>query len=154
MEIYRRPANRFVAGFMGSPSMNFLPCTLQDGGGTSRLESPWFTLSLDGSVTGAGSREVSLGVRPQDIQIGDDPGRGDAVGRVEVVQPLGSDLLVHLALTGGAEEVPVVVVVPAEAAGVRAEQPVSLRLARDRLHLFDARDGARLEMTAPARSLI
>ena len=91
---------------------------------------------------------MSLGVRPQDVRVGDDPGQGDAVGRVEVVQPLGSDLLVHLTLTGTAAEVPVVVVVLAEAAGIRAEQSVSLRFARDRLHLFDARDGSRLKPAA------
>src|SRR5262245_2701693 len=148
MEIYRRPANRFVAGFMGSPSMNFLPCTLRDGGGAARLESPWFTLSLEGGVPAAPTREVTLGVRPQDVRLGA-AGAAAAAGRGEVGQPLGSELLVHLALTGG-EQAPVVAVVPAEAA-VRVEQEVGLRFERDRLHLFDARDEARIELASPPR---
>jgi multiple sugar transport system ATP-binding protein len=135
-EVYCRPANQFVAGFIGSPSMNFLWCTLHGG----RVESPWFTLPVEGD---GGPREVTLGVRPQDIRIGDE---GDALGRVEVIQPLGSELHVLLTLMGGSRAHSVMVVVPPDGPEVRAGQTVRLRFARERLHLFDPATGARIEV--------
>jgi ABC-type sugar transport system ATPase subunit len=77
MEVYDRPANRFVAGFIGSPAMNFLDSGL-----------------IDPALLGGPPGASCTGVRPEDVTIS--PG-GPLEGRVEVVEVLGSEKIVHLA---------------------------------------------------------
>src|SRR5262245_30811754 len=143
MEVYRRPANAFVAGFIGSPTMNFVPGRLSSDGGPLRFESPYFSVPLDGALPAPPpAREVRLGVRPQDVQVAE-PTSADAKGRVDVIQPLGSDMVVYLKLSGGSEEMPLTVVVPADLR-VGVDDPIGVRFPRDRLHLFDTKGGGRL----------
>jgi len=115
MELYRRPANRFVAGFIGSPGMNFL--------------------ERDGTV---------LGIRPQDVGLLPADARGDDTlpATVRIVEPLGSEQVVHLALTDGAPLVAVAPPMPPVAAGTS----LAVRLPTEALHRFDARSGERLEV--------
>src|SRR5262249_52753371 len=114
LDLYRRPANAFVGGFIGSPSMNCFPGTIRSEAGGVRLTTPRFMLQLDdnGELAAKGG-DVLLGVRPHDITLVD-PAEADAVGRVEVIQPLGSELLLHLRLTGTTAAVQVTMVVPPE----------------------------------------
>lgn len=172
MEVYRRPANRFVAGFVGSPEMNFFEGELREGGGRTRFEGPGLGVELAGGAGGrpeeaggvaeggpAGSpagRAVVLGIRPQDVELVE-PDAADLVTTVEVVEPLGSEVLLHLARPEGggpggersgtaaaaAEPDEIRALVPAERA-TRVEDRVGLRLRRDRLHLFGAGDGGRI----------
>ncbi|HET8622021.1 MAG TPA: ABC transporter ATP-binding protein [Gemmatimonadales bacterium] len=86
MELYRRPVNRFVAAFVGSPEMNFLP------GQAVQHFAPG----------GRSAGNLTVGVRPHDLRIVD-PGAGDLSARVDVVEPLGSELLVYLELEGVAD---------------------------------------------------
>src|SRR5262249_34842617 len=95
LEIYRRPANAFVAGFVGSPSMNFFSCTVQRQNGHLQLGSPYFSVPLDESAVGLKSESVLLGIRPQDIRLVDAE-NADARAQVDVIQPLGNEALVHL----------------------------------------------------------
>lgn len=149
MEVYTRPANRFVAGFVGSPAMNFLTCRARRNGEGAELDCGPFRVPLDGQHESAWSRledgrELVLGVRPHDVAVASDDRTGDARGRVDVVEPLGSELLVHLALEGrgnGQEELRALL--PPESA-VRVDQALELHFRRDRLHLFDARTGERV----------
>jgi ABC-type sugar transport system ATPase subunit len=123
--------------------MNFFPCALRSREGSLRLESSWFTLTLDGSqrlTTSCG--DVLLGVRPHDLQLAD-PAGADATARVDVIQPLGSEALVHVRLTGKTEEKDVTMVLPAETK-VGVDDEVGVRFPPDRLHVFDAGDGCRL----------
>jgi multiple sugar transport system ATP-binding protein len=172
MEIYRRPANVSVAGFIGSPSMNFFRCALWGEAGRLRLVSPWFIVEMDGGPKIHANREhVLLGVRPDDVQlIVVEPGtaQADAVGRVDVIQPLGSEILTQMCLTGkptraiGVPPVPpgglglrdqtseqttgemrVTMMLPAETK-LRVDDRVGIRFPRDRLHLFEADSGRRL----------
>jgi multiple sugar transport system ATP-binding protein len=144
MEVYRRPANAFVAGFIGSPAMNFVPGRLAGDAGRPQFQSPYFRLDLDGAPPAPPpGPEVQLGVRPQDVRVVD-PGDADAVGRVDVLQPLGSDVVVHLKLPGDAGETSLTVVLPTDVP-VAVDDQVGVRFARDRLHLFAAGDGARLD---------
>lgn len=152
MEVYRRPANAFVAGFVGSPAMNFLRSTAIGGGEDARLEGEGFAVrglqegaAGEGSPAGPGlegEADILLGIRPHDVELVA-PGEGDARARVDVVEPLGSEILLHLDLEGrkGAEEFRAIVP-PEFSPGVDAA--VGVRLRRDRLHLFDAGSGARL----------
>jgi ABC-type sugar transport system ATPase subunit len=84
---------------------------------------------------------ITLGIRPHDITL-TAPEKGDARGRVEVVEPLGTATLIHLRSDDGSSELVRVVV----SADTRAEVDgrVGLTLRRDRLHLFDAETGRRL----------
>ena len=73
-EVYRSPANRFVAGFIGTPEMNFL------------------------GEAFSGSKELQLGVRPESVRVG---GEGQWKGRVELVENLGAHALVHVKTASG-----------------------------------------------------
>jgi multiple sugar transport system ATP-binding protein len=84
-ELYERPANLFVAQFIGSPKMNILPCTT--GGGRFNLEG-----GRGGAFDLAGEA-VSVGTRPEHITLGE-PGEGNCDGTVDVVEYLGADTYV------------------------------------------------------------
>ncbi|HQU47947.1 MAG TPA: sn-glycerol-3-phosphate import ATP-binding protein UgpC [Casimicrobiaceae bacterium] len=135
MEVYENPATRFVAGFIGSPSMNFLP---GKGAGTGRiaLEHGGIARYAAGQVeTG---RNVIVGIRPEHLEFVD-PANAFFSGTVELVEQLGADALVHLA--HGADNV--VVRRP------HGEQPApgaELHVAAEpeRVFLFDAQTGARI----------
>ncbi len=102
MALFARPANRFVAGFIGAPAMNFCPAVL-DG---DTLAMPWLRLPappLTG-VAGDGTRDVEIGIRPEDIVCGDAVLACDAAYRFEalvsVVEPMGSESLLLIAVAG------------------------------------------------------
>jgi multiple sugar transport system ATP-binding protein len=143
MEIYRRPANVFVAGFIGSPTMNFVSGRLGGDGGRLQFQSPYFNLALESLPTARPEQEVRLGVRPQDIRVVE-PTDADARGRVDVIQSLGSDMVVYLKMAGGDREVTLTVVLPADLP-IRVDDTIGIQFCRNRLHLFEAREGARLD---------
>src|SRR5207249_1534484 len=91
LDVYRHPVNLFVAGFIGSPTMNFFPCRVESNGTTIHLSSPWFTIALE-TRSAITERDIILGVRPQDVSIVE-PREADAVGQIEMIQPLGSATL-------------------------------------------------------------
>jgi multiple sugar transport system ATP-binding protein len=129
MEVYTRPASRFVAGFVGSPAMNILKVTLSGSG--DRLQARL----ADGSlvpVTGvsapAGSPE--LGVRPEALIVVAEG--GETEGTATVVERLGERTLVHVRLKDGAQ-------VTAQDRGISTIQPgetVRLKFDTSALHLF------------------
>ncbi|WP_435169102.1 ABC transporter ATP-binding protein [Falsirhodobacter sp. 1013] len=92
LELYNAPANEFVAGFIGSPKMNFLPVRIGDDGGVlcagRRLE-------MGRQLTGAPGAAVTLGIRPEHITLG---GGGEplAEGRVDLVEHLGGSTVLHV----------------------------------------------------------
>jgi ABC-type sugar transport system ATPase subunit len=139
MEIYRRPANVFVAGFIGSPAMNFFRCTPRRANGRLRLESPLFALPLDAGLEVPPGKEVVVGVRPQDVRLAN-AAEADLTARVDVIQPLGSKAVIHLELSGEARAV---AVLSAEVP-LRVGDQVGVHFPRERLHLFDATDEHRL----------
>jgi multiple sugar transport system ATP-binding protein len=97
--VYHRPANRFVATVVGSPPMNFLPCTIGSGNGGPRLHHPLFEVDVlsNGLVlpeTLVEGAECLLGVRPEDVRVG--PGEGSFPATVYVSEPLGGETVVDL----------------------------------------------------------
>ncbi|MDX1604578.1 MAG: TOBE domain-containing protein, partial [Candidatus Competibacterales bacterium] len=113
-EVYDDPANLFVAGFMGSPSMNFIRCELTESADrlALRLDNPAgaFDLPVPGAAAEklrtAGSREIILGLRPEhitDAAGSDDRQDGNHVApcRVEITEPTGPDTLVFIQLNDG-----------------------------------------------------
>ena len=102
LALYDRPANRFVAGFIGSPAMNFVEGMVSDDHGAPSLVTSdgAFSVPLPGRVAASiktGARLV-LGIRPEDIEAGGATGRDERVsfrGRVDLVEPLGNETFVH-----------------------------------------------------------
>ena len=88
-EVYERPANLFVAGFLGSPSMNFIDGTLDTDG---HFESSLFALDLEMAANG---REVVLGIRPEHVQIASG---APFEGKVALVEPMGNHQVVWIAV--------------------------------------------------------
>ena len=139
LEVFRRPANVFVAGFVGSPAMNLWPCTCNRVGDGLRVVSPAFSIELKGiAVAGPDGRDIRVGVRPHDIDLLP-KGEADGVGRVEIVEPLGPMTLIHLRVDGLPREF--VRVVVAGDTVIEVGDQASFRVGRDRLHLFDGRTG-------------
>ena len=101
LELYHRPANIFVAGFIGSPKMNFVEVTVDAlDAGAMRISSPVMrtqVLPLSGSGQKAGDK-LTLGVRPHDFKPMDD---GPFSGRVTLVEHLGNETIVNMELANG-----------------------------------------------------
>ncbi|WP_445682464.1 ABC transporter ATP-binding protein [Radicibacter daui] len=139
LEIYRRPATRFVAGFIGTPGMNFLPVDMAEGaGGHAEVVLPGGTRLATGIPSrnlpsNAGS--LTLGVRPEAVRVNPD---GPVKAEVEFVEHLGDRTHLHVALPGGAQ----LVVEDAGESVVRAGEHIALTADGARLHLFDAADRA------------
>jgi multiple sugar transport system ATP-binding protein len=103
MELYKRPANKFVAGFIGSPKMNFLEVEVVDvNGGMVTVQSPALTpVTLDASGFSKGDRAV-LGVRPQYLRRGTgEAGAGRLSGRVSLAERLGTETIVSMETPSG-----------------------------------------------------
>src|SRR5690606_36429829 len=96
-EIYLRPANRFVAGFIGSPAMNFHRGTIESEAHGPVFHAGELSIPLPGRFHDSGG-EVELGIRPEDIVMGDGP--GTVAANVEMVEPLGAETLVWVRAGG------------------------------------------------------
>jgi multiple sugar transport system ATP-binding protein len=141
LEMFRRPANVFVAGFVGSPAMNLWSCTCNRVGGGLRVVSPILSIELGVDLAVSDAGEVWVGVRPHDMDLVA-TGEGDAVGHADIVEPLGPVTLIHFRVDGLPNEF--VRVVVAGDTGIEVGNQVSLSVRRDRLHMFDGKTGRRL----------
>ncbi len=139
--LYDRPANVFVAGFIGSPAMNFLPGRLGEEGGGLVAQGPGFRLELPEPAaeraSGSVGREIWVGIRPEHLKPAAPAPEDDPCTlrvRVRVVEPLGSELIIHGDLEGGNQEI-VAKLDPEVSVAVGEE----LRLAPlpEKIHLFD-----------------
>jgi multiple sugar transport system ATP-binding protein len=128
-EVYDRPANLFVAGFIGSPAMNLWPGVIADGW--------WRGAGVTLAVAGAATGPVTLGVRPEDVALG----AGPFACTVRVTEATGHETIV-MAASGG----PPLVARASPDAGFAAGAEVPFALRHDRLHAFGA-DGQRLPLT-------
>jgi multiple sugar transport system ATP-binding protein len=107
-ELYHHPATRFVAGFIGSPAMNFLPVRLQNGGGGISVQLANGTAlpmpaSRAGRYDGYNGKEMLLGIRPEHLFEWHDaskPGVTRLDAPVDVVEPMGMETLVHFFIEG------------------------------------------------------
>jgi multiple sugar transport system ATP-binding protein len=143
--LYDQPKNRFVAGFIGSPSMNFLDVTFDSSGGTPKLVGPGgWTANLPHrfatSVGATSGRRLVAGFRPEHLEL--DPVEGDTVslpGRADVVEYLGNEELLHVT----AAEKDIVAIVGSDHR-VKPGDVLNLILPLSKLHLFDAESGASL----------
>ncbi len=107
MDLYHHPANLFVAGFIGSPRMNFLEVeVLASTDGRKRVKSvDAGEVALASAATLAAGDTAILGVRPQHLSLADGalpPGRSALSGKVQLVERLGTETIVNLAMPSGA----------------------------------------------------
>jgi len=141
MDVYDRPASVFVAGFIGSPAMNFLAAKVGEGGkfvdlaGTGEAK---VTLPLATQTSVAPGTAVALGVRPEHLLAADD---GPLEFEIELAEPLGADTLLHGRFGEARETVTV------RQSGHVLAQPGEKRrfsVGATRLHLFDSETGKRI----------
>ncbi len=143
MELYTRPTNKFVAGFIGSPAMNFVDVGVAGADGTLWAEATGLRLKIPADRTermrAYTGQRVSLGVRPEDLHMaagGDAPHNVfDVV--VEVVEPLGAEIL--LDVKAGAN--PLVARVE-PTVRVKLHETIRLAIDPERLQFFDAKTEA------------
>lgn len=140
LALYHRPANRFVAGFIGSPTMNFLRGTIDTGveafvSGPVRLDLP---PPVRTGLQAHRGVDLELGVRPEDIGAsGDGPESTRCRATVDLVEPMGSETFVHLRLG----DAPLLSRLSGDAVP-RVGETIELVLNLSRAHLFDAASGA------------
>ncbi len=140
--LYDTPINRFVAGFIGSPSMNFVEVKLDGSGQGASLVGPadWRIPLPDRYREAAGpttGKVHVVGFRPEHLDIGEaGPGQGSFRARADVVEYLGNEELLHLS----AADADIVAIVSSEH-HVRTGDIVNMVVPLDKLHVFDAETG-------------
>ncbi len=146
LEIYNHPANQFVAGFIGSPPMNFLNAELQARNGALHIVGDGFQLKWPHAAPN-GHRQVVFGIRPEDIHertddrvstaSGSEPGFLNA--RVEILEPLGGEVMATCSL-GGAE----ITVRLSPRTHAKSDAPIELAFDLAHAKLFDPASGEAL----------
>jgi len=147
VDIYERPANQFVAGFVGSPSINFIMVEKKG----DRVELPELGLELplerflpvlkpEDGITGLDDGQYVLGMRPEHVEI--DGGDGMAAGEAQIqyVERLGSETLIHA--VGGEKEL--VLLLPGLITSIKSRTNITLSFRRGRGHLFHGESGIRV----------
>ncbi|MDJ0885555.1 MAG: sn-glycerol-3-phosphate import ATP-binding protein UgpC [Desulfobacterales bacterium] len=142
LEVYSRPATRFVAGFIGSPAMNFLEARVSaDGRQVTIADGKNLPLAGTAPVE-VRNRDVILGIRPEHFEVVD-AGAVTISLIVDHVEILGADTLVYGRLNDASVELTVRL---PDVHHFQTTAALSLVVPPDRLHLFDPRSGARIEV--------
>lgn len=138
LDLYAAPANQFVAGFIGSPAMNFLPARLQQ---NTAVATVLFGDATALPVTShAAAGEVCVGIRPEHMTIHAVPSTPSAIaGRIKVVERLGATTYVYVEALGQT-----ICIECRDAPNFQPGDATYFSMAADKLHLFD-RSGARLQ---------
>ena len=140
LELYNEPANLFVAGFLGSPAMNFAGVQISETNGSLwaaneglRIQVP---AEISGRLGGHIRNEVTMGIRPEDLHVatGADPAELSFDAMIEVIEKLGSEILLDVAV---GPHTMVASVDPS--VRVNVHERLRLALNPDRLHFFDTR---------------
>jgi multiple sugar transport system ATP-binding protein len=107
LSLYNKPVNRFVAGFIGSPPMNFMVCDVKEEGGDLSIDEGNFTLKIDSShkenVRDYVGKQITFGIRPEDMKFDEGASEGSYIkGTIEVIEPLGAET--HLYVNTGSHQ--------------------------------------------------
>ncbi|VWC57563.1 sugar ABC transporter ATP-binding protein [Burkholderia lata] len=146
LDLYHRPASQFVAGFIGSPAMNFLPATVASAGPRD-VRALAGGHALGSSVSGDGlarGGDVTLGIRPEHVRVG----AGDVTGEVAHVEQMGEHTYLYLDTPLARQPI----VAKTDAAGARIGERIRVDLPVGALHLFhpDGRAAVRMPSDAAA----
>jgi multiple sugar transport system ATP-binding protein len=136
LDLYDRPANIFVAGFIGSPAMNLLPGVVHKTGGAAMVEVEGASLPLPDRPGLNGGRKVVFGIRPEHLLLTE---TGGIPAHVVVVEPTGSET--HVVLRIGERDLTAVF---RERHAFVPGQGVHLTPQTDLIHVFDAESGDRI----------
>ncbi|TCT31731.1 multiple sugar transport system ATP-binding protein [Martelella mediterranea] len=136
MELYGEPQSLFVAGFIGSPAMNFLTGTID--GVSGKFVSERGTEIILPAAAAHEKRSAILGIRPEDLLLGN-AGAVVVEGKVALVEPMGADTLITLELAGDT-----LLVLLREQASIDSGQTIQLSVEANKLHFFDPANGKRL----------
>ncbi|MFD1254264.1 sn-glycerol-3-phosphate import ATP-binding protein UgpC [Devosia equisanguinis] len=134
LELYDRPANQFVAGFLGSPSMNFLRGDIVQADGLHFQLAPDISIALPGSAA-TRPGPVVLGIRPEDILLSP----AGIPATIKVVEPTGSET--HLAARVAGQDMTVVL---RDRFSGQPADTIHIAISPNKFHLFDAGTGVRL----------
>ena len=135
LELYDSPVNTFVAGFIGSPAMNFISGTLRSGG---RVETAGGqSLRVPANVNGQDGQPIILGVRPEHLSLG--AGNEGIAGQVNVIEPTGAETQIFVDTPAGS-----VTAVFTERHDFAPGTPIVLKPQPNSVHLFDAQSGRHL----------
>jgi sn-glycerol 3-phosphate transport system ATP-binding protein len=137
-DVYRRPSSHYVAGFIGSPAMNFFDATVVTADRVTFGRNAALSLPRNGKLPPAGD-SVILGVRPEDIQITPTGGDDAFPFDVEMIEELGAGRLLY----GRLAETDCVVATPSAVAPA-AGQAIFARIQPESVHLFSAESGTRI----------
>ncbi|MBQ9535120.1 MAG: sn-glycerol-3-phosphate ABC transporter ATP-binding protein UgpC [Clostridia bacterium] len=143
-DIYDHPKNKFVAGFIGTPQMNFFDGEIKTEGGRCFAEACGSRFAIDGRYAAFSGRKVCVGVRPEHMELcaGAAPENVISGGRIELVELLGSDINVHASLGD------IRFVVRSQwQSGLEMGSAVNVRVDTSRIHIFDAETEENLAMT-------
>ena len=137
LELYDRPANAFVAGFIGSPGMNFLPATVQRlGAQTVAVLADGQKLAVPAGLPLTDGEKISVGVRPEHLRVQSD---GPLAAEVEVVEPLGMSTQFYARMASQQ-----ICVFAMGRISVKPGDTVRLAATPESLHLFDPKGGGRI----------
>src|SRR6266581_5477613 len=138
LELYNQPANRFVAGFIGSPAMNFASVRIAAENGSLWAAGEGIRLQIPAAMTnrlGAqAGKTVTFGIRPEDLRVanGSDPAEMSIEAVVEVIERLGSEILLDVAVGTGS-----MVAAVEPTVGAKVHEHLRLAVNPNRLHFFD-----------------
>lgn len=142
IECYHQPANRFVAGFIGEPSMNFIEMTVK--GGNLQGGGINYQISEDLSSMIGNTSQVTFGIRPEDIEVvNDQSGPNDFSYHIDVVEPTGKESNLYL-LPVGEEDHEALTCIVEGRQQFDAGEEIVIRLSEDLIHLFDLESGKAL----------
>ena len=142
LECFHQPANRFVAGFIGEPSMNFFDVERRG----DELVADRFSYPLSEATAAqlGDATELTLGVRPSDVELVDAPGETAFETTVDVVEPMGNENNVYLAFDATSDDPDTFVATVGGMDRVETGQTVAARFPESALHLFDRASGEAL----------
>jgi multiple sugar transport system ATP-binding protein len=135
-ELYDHPDNRFVAGFIGSPAMNFLEVDASGSDGAVLLKGEGIEIPLPeryrGGFTKHSGQRLIAGIRPEHLEVRADGPAASLSGDADVVEYLGAEELIHLSVGNN----DVVALIDSEHR-VKPGDALTLKVALDKIHLFD-----------------
>ncbi|GAB3288875.1 ABC transporter ATP-binding protein [Parasphingorhabdus pacifica] len=146
LELYDRPANLFVAGFVGSPAMNLLPATATDG----RAQIGEYTLPIDRAATSQ-VRDITVGVRPEAWRIIGEHDGGLPV-QITMLEELGADAYLHGTTNVQGGSISIVVRVGTRR-HLAAGETIHVTTDPQHVHIFDTATGTRLATSASPTSM-
>jgi len=138
LQVYAQPQNQFVAGFIGSPSMNFVPCTVTGKDGNLFFTTQGLSLPVPQARAKAlaayKDKQVTLGIRPEDMHESKAQDQGASIfeAKVEVVEPIGHEIYLDV-MVGNNE----IVARVSPDTPVKVGQTIKLAAVVDKLHAFD-----------------